>query len=121
MSVLVAVSDNSEGRAALSAAIDEARLLSTNLVVLNLALHTIDTTTLLDDVDIEVVERVGRGDRDPVRAVLDEIEPRGVQRLVVGVRHRSRVGKALLGSVTQRLILDSPVPVVAVPTPPEHA
>ncbi|MEE4582202.1 MULTISPECIES: universal stress protein [Streptomyces violaceusniger group] len=44
----------------------------------------------------------------------DEIEARpDVDRLVVGIRRRSPVGKALLGSVSRRLLLESPVPVVA--------
>ena len=34
--------------------------------------------------------------------------------IVVGVRHRTPVGKLLLGSVAQRVILDAPCPVLAV-------
>lgn len=54
------------------------------------------------------------GDRDPVDAVLDEIPDHSVDRLVIGIKRRTPVGKVLLGSVSQRLLLDSPVPVVAV-------
>ena len=36
------------------------------------------------------------------------------QLLVVGIRHRSPVGKLLLGSVAQKLILECPKPVLAV-------
>ncbi|MFD0447464.1 universal stress protein [Streptomyces indonesiensis] len=71
-----------------------------------------------EDPKITIVERSGPGDRDPVDAVLDEIEARpDVDRLVIGLRRRSPVGKALLGSVSQRLLLESPVPVVAVKPP----
>jgi nucleotide-binding universal stress UspA family protein len=34
--------------------------------------------------------------------------------LVVGVRKRSAIGKAVLGSIAQRLILDATVPVLSV-------
>ena len=47
-------------------------------------------------------------------AVLDEIRDHDVSRLVIGLKRRSPVGKALLGSLSQRLLLESPVPVVAV-------
>ncbi|RAF01774.1 universal stress protein, partial [Burkholderia multivorans] len=51
----------------------------------------------------------------PAEAVLDELEERDdIARLVIGMKRRSRVGKALMGSVSQRLLLDSPVPVLAV-------
>lgn len=44
----------------------------------------------------------------PVVAEVDADE------LVVGIRHRTAVGKAITGGVVQRLLLDSPVPVFAV-------
>ena len=34
--------------------------------------------------------------------------------LVIGIRHRSPVGKLLLGSVSQQLILECPKPVLTV-------
>jgi nucleotide-binding universal stress UspA family protein len=41
---------------------------------------------------------------------------RGADMLVIGVRNRSRIGKLLMGSVTQEVLLASKCPVVAVPT-----
>jgi len=108
VSVLVAVPAGPEGAAALQAGSAEATLLGTELVVLNLTLDPIGG-------GLPVIERDGPGDRDPVDAVLDEIERRGdVQRLVIGLRRRSPVSKAVLGSVSQRLLLRAPVPVLAV-------
>jgi nucleotide-binding universal stress UspA family protein len=37
--------------------------------------------------------------------------------LVVGARRRSRVGKLLMGSVTQSIILDADIPVLVVKAP----
>ena len=54
--------------------------------------------------------------RDPADAVLKEIRVRAVSRLVIGLKRRTPVGKAVLGSISQRLLLNSPVPVLAVKT-----
>jgi len=115
MSVLVAVPEGREGPQALTAGATEARLLDTDLVVLNLTLHAIDISGLPEDLKVTLLERSGPEDRDPAESVLDEIEHRPeVQRLVIGMKRRSPVSKALLGSVAQRLLLESPVPVLAV-------
>jgi nucleotide-binding universal stress UspA family protein len=37
--------------------------------------------------------------------------------IVVGARRRSRVGKLLMGSVTQNIILEAGIPVLVVKTP----
>jgi nucleotide-binding universal stress UspA family protein len=117
MSVAVAVTDSPEGRSALESAVAEAQSRSTGLLLINLTLHDFDTEEVPPGLEVTVINRSGRGDRDPVTAVIDEIDEHPeVDRLVLGVRGRSRVGKAVLGSVAQRLILRSPVPVLAVRT-----
>ena len=117
MSVLVAVPDSPEGRAALTAGVREAELLGTDLIVMNLALKPLDTSSIPDGGQVTVLERAGRSDRDPADAVLDEIKDHDVARLVIAIRRRTPIGKAVLGSVSQRLLFDSPVPVVAVKLP----
>ena len=117
MSVLVAVPDSPEGVAALAAGVTEAGLLGTDLIVMNLALTPIDTSLIPDGIQVKVLERAGKPDRDPAQAVLDEIRDHDVLRLVIGIKRRTPIGKAVLGSVSQRLLLDSPVPVVAVKLP----
>ena len=115
MAVLVAVTDSDEGRHALVEAVGEARMLGTEVIAVNLTLGALDTDGVSDDVTVRVIDRVGREDRDPVTAVMDEIEAHPeVTRLVIGIKRRSRVGKALLGSVSQRLLMTSPVPVLTV-------
>ena len=115
MSILVAVADSKEGRNALAVAAAEAQQLATDLVVVNLTLSALDTSALPTDLTYEVVDRLGSGDADPVEAVLDVLEARPeVARLVIGLRRRSPLGKAMLGSTSQRLLLESPVPVLAV-------
>jgi nucleotide-binding universal stress UspA family protein len=111
---MVAVPDSAEGRAALAAAAAEARLLGTDLVAINLALTPLDTSSIQAGTKVTVLDRHGKTDRDPVDAVLDDIEEYGARRLVIGVKRRSPVGKAILGSISQRLVLESPIPVLAV-------
>lgn len=114
MTIIAAVPDSPEGIWALSAGVVEAKILGTDLVVVNLGLRPLDIAGLDPAVRITVVDRKGREDRDPVDTVLDEIRDRRATRLVIGVKRRSAMGKALLGSVSQRLLLNSPVPVLSV-------
>ena len=73
----------------------------------HLALTALDTSSIPMRTQVMVIERTGRSDRDPAEAVLDEIRAHDVSRLVIGLKRRSAVGKALLGSVSQRLLLES--------------
>lgn len=118
MTLIAAVADSPEGRAALSTAVTEAQRLEAELVVVNLSLTPLNTPAFPTELKVTVIEREGRSDRDPVDAVLDEIAARKAGRLVIGLRRRTPVGKALLGSISQRLLLEAPVPVLAV-KPPE--
>lgn len=87
------------------------------LVAVNLELGRPDISRLREDVVVTVVER--SPSTSPADVVLRVLEERraDVDRLVVGVRRRSPVGKAVLGSLSQRLVLGAPVPVVAVELP----
>lgn len=52
---------------------------------------------------------------DPVSALIEEASKPGYQVLVVGTHGRGGVTKLLLGSVTEKLIRLSPIPVLTVP------
>ncbi len=121
MTIIAAVTDGREGHLALVEGIAEARRLRTDLVAVNLS----TTTPNLGDLDTEgvfvtVVDRRGAGKEDSADAVLDEITAHEATRLVIGVRRRTPVGKVLLGSMSQWLLLHSPVPVLAVKLPADE-
>jgi nucleotide-binding universal stress UspA family protein len=64
----------------------------------------------------ELRQSLGTDVAEEVLAAAADVAPR---LLVVGVRRRTPLGKLIMGSVAQRLILEAPCPVVAVkPAPP---
>ena len=69
----------------------------------------------VDGVDVDV--RVATGVDDLAGSVLGAAKEAGAEVLVIGARHRSPVGKLVLGSATQRIILDAEIPVLVVKVP----
>ncbi len=129
MTVLVSWTPGPVGERALDAAIAEAQLRSTRLVVVNATKGEALVDTRFDHhledgvvgqrlkesgVDHEIVQEFGH---DPVDVILDVLQRVKADLLVLGLRHRTPVGKLILGSTSQRLLLDSPVPVLAVKPP----
>lgn len=53
-------------------------------------------------------------DADPVSAIRDLVESGCYTVLVIGLRKRSAVGKFVMGSTAQRLLLDIDIPVLSV-------
>ncbi|WP_193103740.1 universal stress protein [Brachybacterium sp. FME24] len=51
---------------------------------------------------------------DPADDILDAIDSDPVDLVVLGIRRRTPIGKILLGSTSQRIAIESPVPVVLV-------
>jgi len=51
---------------------------------------------------------------DPSDAIVQEAQRENASRIVVGLHRRSRVGKAILGSTAQRILLESTCSVLAV-------
>jgi nucleotide-binding universal stress UspA family protein len=115
MSICVAVTDSLEGSAALTAAAVEAGRQGVQLIAVNLTGSDLDTAAIAQGVNLEVVAPGGPADLDEVEQVLKVLEANpDVSLLVVGVRKRSPIGKVVLGSIAQRLILDATVPVLSV-------
>ena len=107
--VVVAYSPDEYGEAALAAGAEEASRRSVPLVVVNDA----DTVERLRERvgEVEVLQEVVP---DVGAEVVRVAQERDAELVVVGVRHRSPVGKALMGSVSQRVLLDATCPVLAV-------
>lgn len=127
MSVVVGYIPTPEGQAALAHAIDEARKRACRLVVVNSSRGDalVDPRYALEDevaelratldaqgVDHVVIQAV-RG-REAAEEVVDAAEDHRAGLVVIGLRRRTAVGKFLLGSTAQRILLDSPCPVLAV-------
>ena len=62
-------------------------------------------------VEHEVRQTMGRDIADEILAVAKEVE---ADAIVIGIRHRTPVGKLIMGSVAQRVIIDATCPVIAV-------
>ncbi|MET0692554.1 MAG: universal stress protein [Propionibacteriaceae bacterium] len=122
------------GRVALQEAAREAQLRSTDLAVIHVV-ESVDLDILeahragLAD-EIETVLKAGglsqvpwdlklaTGDNQSIpETVLTFANQANAEVLVIGARRRSPVGKFLLGSVTQTIILDADMPVVVVKGP----
>lgn len=133
MTILVGYVNTPEGEAALTAGISEARLRDSRLVVVNSPRRgaLVDDTMIDDDHAAAIVERAAAaGVRAEVRqpahsealsdTIADVAAEVDASLVVIGLRRRSPVGKLILGSAAQRILLGSTAPVLAVkpdPTP----
>ncbi|WP_432540815.1 universal stress protein [Kineococcus sp. SYSU DK002] len=124
MSVVVGWVPTEAGRAALQHAAREAELRSTDLVVLGTAPGSKDEAELHADVELlrasttrPVSVRPLTGDRDAADELVDLSFEESTELIVLGVRRRSPVGKLLLGSTSQRVLLEAQCPVTAVKPP----
>lgn len=127
MTIVVGFSATAPGRAALTAAVAEARLRQQPLLVINSSrgdaytdpgfAHQSDwdwVQATLDEAGVEFSVRQEMRGRDPSEEILDVIEEIGATLCVIGLRRRSQVGKMLLGSNAHRILMTSPCPVLSV-------
>ncbi|MFY0408887.1 universal stress protein [Solicola sp. PLA-1-18] len=133
MTVVAAYAPTPLGADAVHEAAAEARRRAEPLLVLNTAsgAAVADPALATDDqlerlrrdlegtgVDVEV--RQVRHASSAAEAVLDVVRAEEASLLVIGLRHRSVVGKFLLGSTAQTLLLDAPCHVLAVKPSATH-
>ena len=116
-----------EGRAALERAASEAKLRDAKLVVINSSRGgsgSDDVPDLDGELDRVRAELEGTGLDFEVRHFVRGLEPAedliaiadevGAELIVIGLHRRTPVGKLILGSNAQRILLDAKCPVLAV-------
>jgi nucleotide-binding universal stress UspA family protein len=127
VTIVVGFVPRPDGRAALQRAIAEATLRHDDLLVLNAARGQAWTEAGVateDDLDTVRAELSGAGVRfdvrqvvrgkDPAEEVIEAAEHAGAQLIVIGLRRRSAVGKLIMGSTSQRILLEADCPVLSV-------
>jgi nucleotide-binding universal stress UspA family protein len=118
-----------EGHAALQLSVVEARMRGSSLLVVNshrggrdFPAETVnETETQLSDVRAQLeatdvqyeIRQFVRG-LDPAEDLIKVAEDVSAELIIIGLRRRSPVGKLILGSQAQRILLDAPCPVLAV-------
>ncbi|QCX26894.1 universal stress protein [Nocardioides jishulii] len=129
MTVVVGYVPNEFGDSALEAGVEEARRRGSRVVAVNATRGDayIDERFVgesllgeleerLASLDVECVFRqtIGADIADELIAVAEEVD---ADMIVLGLRSRTPVGKLLMGSVAQRVLLDAPCAVLTVKPP----
>ncbi len=129
MAVVVGYVATREGRAALRRAADECELRKTRLIVINsqrggkdfdpeeaakfeAELERVDRQLKAVGLEHEVRQLV-KGN-EPAEDLIEVAEAENAEFIVIGLRRRTPVGKLILGSNAQRILLDATCPVLAV-------
>ena len=126
MTVLLSYTPSPQGEAAVPAAIREAELRQVPLVVLNVVRggalvessassqdDLAKITAAASEAGVEATA-VQVEEADVVTGVLQAVRDHDATLLVLGLRRRSPVGKLLMGSIAQRLLLEAPCEVLTV-------
>lgn len=128
MKIIAGFLRSPEGRAALDRAIDEAKLRDAELVVIHTARDDAHEVTEYQAEFEQVEQRLAfeeitasirdyaRGN-SPSEDLLQAVKDEGADLVVIGVRRRSPVGKLLLGSNAQDILLHADCAVLAVKAP----
>jgi nucleotide-binding universal stress UspA family protein len=126
MTVVVGFIPDQYGEAALAAGLEEAARRSTDLVVVNATkgdalidrryvgqagMAALEERLAASDVPTQVRQAMGPDVASEMVRVVRETD---ADVLVIGIRHRTPVGKLIMGSVAQQVLLDAPCWVLAV-------
>lgn len=126
MTIVVGYIPSEEGEAALATAIDEAQRRNARLVVVNSSkgdqlvddrlidakqYHELEDRLTKSGVDFWI-ERKPQG-IDAADQILLAAEAQRAQLIVIGLRKRTAMGKFLMGSVAQRVLLQAGCPVLS--------
>jgi len=129
VTIVVGFVPTKEGRAALSRAVEEARLRQSKLVVINSnrgGRDYDDDTSQTAEAELQRVTEELRGDglelevrqlvrgNEPAEDLIAVANDTDADLIVIGLRRRTPVGKLILGSNAQRILLDAPCAVLAV-------
>ena len=122
MAVLACYTNTAEGRAAVDRAFMESCRLDDDVVIVNIDNHR-SATDAMPGIDLDAYNRGGRKVtvlppsetvHDAADLVLQTQQDMDACLIVLGLRRRSRVGKLLLGSHAQRILIEADCPVLAV-------
>ncbi len=126
MAIVIGFIPDQYGEAALAHGLDEATRRQTGIVVVNTTKGdalvdkrylgaegkvTLEQRLADSGVEHEVRQTMGRDIADEILAVAADVD---ADAIVIGIRQRSPVGKLIMGSVAQRVIIDAACPVIAV-------
>lgn len=124
--IVIGYSADEFGRAALEHGITEARRRDTALLVINATsgdsyvdarfakereVQDVEARLTECGVPFELTQPVGV---DVAGELVHAMDRADAELLVIGIRHRNPVGKLLMGSVAQRVLLECPKPILAV-------
>ena len=126
MTVTLAYVFTPEGDAALAATVDEARRRATDVLVVHVTRPAVGDSPYSDEQELDAVQarlleagvtsdvRQLPAGTDTVEAIVRAAQDSASELVVIGLRRRTAVGKLVLGSTAQHLLLNLDCPVLAV-------
>jgi nucleotide-binding universal stress UspA family protein len=133
MPILVGFAPTPEGRAAVRRAVAECGLRQTELILVSserAGSEPVDVTVCQQEIASACAELgvhepgyevcLLTGSVEPADDILNLAEERDVELIVIGLRRRTPLGKLILGSSTQRVLLEAGCPVLAVKGTPQQ-